>query len=1682
MKKSLLFFLCMVILAFMLIPANAQTVINSEFTFGEFNYIVNGEFDSLAGWTLESGGGGIVNDAYSGTNAYQISSGSLYVKLDLFPTYDSNIINQKNTEYTFRIMAKPNGEGSSLSLSAHALLTDGSYAEIESSDITAFDPTSSEWQQVSINFTTSEKYNGLQWRFLVLKAEGTAVLDKAEMIRSDYDTDKILDNVFTSTITKNTDLTGSSGFEGSNYPLKIESAGSSFSIDTDVYLTGNASIKYENTGNASIDKLRIPIPVSDLANDIYYIQITLKGEGLYSSPADRLNGIFPQPQPTMAGYQIYPEFLTAIPGYEGVFRAFANTNLDHSTGKYTEFVSGLPVAGGVYPSNIGWSSTATDQDWITLTIPVNPHSLPTSIIDAVASQSGSSAEPVYYDIYTLFKYLKGSVYIDNIKMFRQGTPEPDFNTGYESVDFSDAETETVYGTPYTFPSASYSFIDSEGNKTTLDATITMDLQADYAMLGWTTIRDDIPHSEENRTVTFDAPGTYRMVYNVVTEDGTFEGYHTVTVKDVITGIIADTQGMKTVYKPGEKLSTSGLIVKMISSYMPNGSVISDYEIATDYSIVSPVGVYPVTVSYKGYSCEFNITVNNDITVSETYTLSGQISSNNPNNSISLSLTNGINSYDYTVEGTYGSGETVDEFSFNNIVEGIYDLTVEKAGHLIRKIKNINIEDNIDLSESVNLIPGDINADGFIDSLDVSCFLFDMGKADIETSYNESDINGDTYRDGIDVAILSYNLLKSSPDINLSDVSVIPSERVSLFNASLLSGDWKIKEDINAQYLKQLDADRILYWYREESGLSHINTQNGYQPYPDWESDPNLKGITLGHYISACSMLYSQTGDRDLFDIVEYCIEELDKCQSEDGFVLCYPLSRIESVESGSWDGVPYYFTHKVLAGCVDAYLYCGNEQALEVASQYADWIYNRMSALTPAQVLNVQRIEYGGISEPLYALYNITGSEKALEAARFFNEKALLDAWASDTDNLDGLHANTTIPKATGFMLEYLISGDRKYLTAVENFFEMVVDERLYANGGSASAEYWKEKGVICPYCDDHSDRPSEICAIYNMIKLAQLLYEKTGEAKYYDYIEFALSNGIMGSISSDGGKIYDQYFETNAYKAFHGPQNGFWCCTGSGMENFTKVVESVYYNVDPETVRINGYISSSYTDGSFSLDMLCEDGENTITVTAGGSKSIELRVPYWSNTTFLSVNGEIISDYDITNGYVILTDDWSEGDIIVWNTPFKTYTRSTPDDPNVFSIYHGPYLLAVTGNVSTNVIVGSFDTGWLAELESAVISNGNGTYTLKINDSTLPLKKYGLITTENYTVYLKRIDYVIYEPEEDTEIFEGSEPIYIFDGTYSGNWWGTHACTLGVRDGKNAILMNASTTSADWQVICGLLAANGAPVDISKYESISVDFYTADVSTIGMFSIEISSTTDASEGYRLIYQITPDKIAGLKNGWNTVKFNVSDATIEGEYNPKSVRYIRTMVVMTGETEMGIGDIIGHGKEIERTPPEFGDLIYNFTPSATGGWWGDKASSLTTIQGEPAILMEDCVGNGWVVLCGNLKNGGDAGIDISAYTMLSVDFYVSNASTVSGFSIEICDTKSAPTEGRRLIYQTSTVGKDLKNGWNRIEFAVSDATIEAGYDPTNAVYMRIMLIVNGTTDYGLGYIAGYPKA
>ena len=293
-----------------------------------------------------------------------------------------------------------------------------------------------------------------------------------------------------------------------------------------------------------------------------------------------------------------------------------------------------------------------------------------------------------------------------------------------------------------------------------------------------------------------------------------------------------------------------------------------------------------------------------------------------------------------------------------------------------------------------------------------------------------------------------------------DFKVLP---FPLKDVKLLDGPFKQATELNVNSLLNYEPDRLLAKFRTEAGL-----EAKADHYEGWESN-TIAGHSLGHYLSACALMYNSTGDERFLERVKYIVDELEICQNADpdGYLGAFPdgkrILEGEVAEgdirskgfdlNGIW--VPFYTQHKVMDGLNNAYKLCGINKALPINTKFADWLETIVDDLTDAQIQNMLDCEHGGINESLAELYGFTGNEKYLHLSKVFHHKSILDSLAHEKDILPGKHANTQIPKIVGTARRYELTGDLDDRKISEFFWDRVVHHHSYVTGGHCNHEYF---------------------------------------------------------------------------------------------------------------------------------------------------------------------------------------------------------------------------------------------------------------------------------------------------------------------------------------------------------------------------------------------------------------------------------------------------------------------------------------------------------------------------------------------------------------------------------------------------------------------------------------------------
>lgn len=495
---------------------------------------------------------------------------------------------------------------------------------------------------------------------------------------------------------------------------------------------------------------------------------------------------------------------------------------------------------------------------------------------------------------------------------------------------------------------------------------------------------------------------------------------------------------------------------------------------------------------------------------------------------------------------------------------------------------------------------------------------------------------------------------------------------------LRSGPLYDAMEINTKYLASVPNDRLLHMFRVTAGLP-----SSAQPLGGWEApDCELRGhFAGGHYLSACALMYASTGNEELRSKANDLVTELIKCQKPSGYLGAYPEDFYGRLKAHQKVWAPFYTYHKIMAGLLDMYIHTGSKEALAASERMASWANDWVSPLTEDEFQRVLRVEYGGMTETLFNLYAVTGNEKYAALARKFGKKSFFDPLAQREDHLAGLHANTHIPQVIGAARGYELTGDDRYYTIANYFYKEVVGQHTYATGGTSNGEGWQAAGKLANQLGPAAE---ECCCSYNMMKLGRHVYGWTVDPRVMDYYERLMFNVRLGTQDKNGMLMYYVPLKPGAWKTFGTPTDSFWCCTGTGVEEYSKANDSIYFH-DKDSLYVNLFVGSELKWPQKELTVLQDTNfpvEEGTTLTIQPAKpttlALKIRIPYWATEgVVIKVNGKAQKVAATPGTYVELKRKWRQGDKVEVSLPMHLHTSPAPGDETVQAPMYGPLVLA---------------------------------------------------------------------------------------------------------------------------------------------------------------------------------------------------------------------------------------------------------------------------------------------------------------------------------------------------------------------------------------------------------------------
>ncbi|MGH7995394.1 MAG: beta-L-arabinofuranosidase domain-containing protein, partial [Opitutaceae bacterium] len=239
-----------------------------------------------------------------------------------------------------------------------------------------------------------------------------------------------------------------------------------------------------------------------------------------------------------------------------------------------------------------------------------------------------------------------------------------------------------------------------------------------------------------------------------------------------------------------------------------------------------------------------------------------------------------------------------------------------------------------------------------------------------------------------------------------------------------------------------------------------------------------------------------------------------------------------------------------------------------------------------------------------------------------------------------------------------------------------------YVIGGSGDREGFFPTNAWASHLDAAT---CETCPTYNMLKLTLHLFEWSPSAARMDYYERALYNDILASQDPETGMfVYLMSLQPGGFKTYSTPENSFWCCVGTGMENHTRYGQAIYLH-GADSLYVNLFIASELSWPQRDLVIrqrtnFPDSDTTTLTFSCGrpAKLALKLRWPAWAaSAPGVRINGKVQTVDGRPSSYITLDRTWRDGDTVTVQLPMSLHTVPLPGTSHLLAVLYGPVVLA---------------------------------------------------------------------------------------------------------------------------------------------------------------------------------------------------------------------------------------------------------------------------------------------------------------------------------------------------------------------------------------------------------------------
>ncbi len=495
---------------------------------------------------------------------------------------------------------------------------------------------------------------------------------------------------------------------------------------------------------------------------------------------------------------------------------------------------------------------------------------------------------------------------------------------------------------------------------------------------------------------------------------------------------------------------------------------------------------------------------------------------------------------------------------------------------------------------------------------------------------------------------------------------------------LLEGRLKNQYSAARDYFYAIPSDDMLRGFRMRAGLSAPGNDLGGWYSGDtrqrtWWSAGDTFNV-FGQWLSGMARMSKATGDEAIGAKAAHLMIEWGRAIDSDGYFY-YSRRPIH----------PHYTYDKTVCGLVDLYEFCGRKDALPLLEKITDWAIPNLDRERRPD----SGTEWYTLSENLYRAYQLTGNPKY---KTFGDVWRYTPYWKSFTGGTEltryNHHAYSHVNTLSSAAMAYAVTGDQEYLNVIVNAYEWLEKTQIYATGGYGPDErLLPPDGTLGASLESTFKSFETPCGSWVAFKLARYLMRFTGEAKYGDWMERLIYNGIGAALpmGPHGQTFYYSDYRLGGARKVYYPDATWPCCSGTLTQALADYHNIIYFK-DASSVYVNLYVPSTVTWNHNGTEVHVEQETSfpeaditnlTIRTSAKTAFELKLRVPRWTEGATVKVNG---ADQKITcqpGSWATIQRIWTSGDRVTIRLPMRfALVPIDAQHPNRVAVMYGPVLL----------------------------------------------------------------------------------------------------------------------------------------------------------------------------------------------------------------------------------------------------------------------------------------------------------------------------------------------------------------------------------------------------------------------